>query len=112
MVWTQYAMCSAEARIRAAAYTTFLKYWRELAPHILVMKPMTDLCWVCQKNSAAIMKAKNTSDELKSEVGWLKNHTLNYHLRARQYVLQNSTLNWPSQRGHTTRRYARTQYLH
>ena len=76
MVWTQYAMCSAEAQICAAAYTTFLKYWCELAPHILVMKPITDLCWICQKNSAAIMKAKNTSDELKSEVSWLKNHTL------------------------------------
>ena len=76
MVWTQYAMCSAESQIRAAAYTTFVKYWHELAPHILVMKPMTDLCWICQKNSAAIMKAKNTSDELKSEVSWLKNHTL------------------------------------
>ena len=68
MVWSQYVESSAEANVRAAAYTTFLRYWHKLAPHIIVMKPMTDLCWVCQKNSSAIMKAKNMSDELKSEV--------------------------------------------
>ena len=37
MVWEQYAMSSAEANLRAGAYTTFLHYWRELAPRIMVM---------------------------------------------------------------------------
>ena len=32
------------------------------------MKPMSDLCWVCQQNSAAIMRAANTPEEEKSEV--------------------------------------------
>jgi len=59
MVWSQYVGSSAEENVHAAAYTTFLRYWQKLAPHIIVMKPMTDLCWVCQKNSSAIMKAKN-----------------------------------------------------
>lgn len=68
MVWGQYAMSNAEAGLRAAAYTTFLKYWRDLTPHIVVMKPMSDLCWVCQKNSSAIMKTRNMPDEMKSSV--------------------------------------------
>ena len=42
-------MSNAQAGLRAAAYTTFLKYWCDLTPHIVVMKPMSDLCWVCQK---------------------------------------------------------------
>ena len=32
------------------------------------MKPMTDLCWVCQQNSSAIMRAANTAEEEKSKV--------------------------------------------
>ena len=68
MVWEQYALSSAEADVRAAAYTTFLRYWRELAPHIMAMKPMIDLCWVCQKNSSAIMKSRNMPVESKSKV--------------------------------------------
>ena len=58
IVWEHYSQSSTEAGFCAAAYTTFLSYWRQLAPHILVMKLMTDLCWLCQKNSAAIMKSK------------------------------------------------------
>ena len=50
-----------------AAYNTFCKLWRELLPHITVMKPMTDLCAVCQENSTAIMRSANLPDE-KSEV--------------------------------------------
>lgn len=72
MVWEQYAMSSAEANLKAAAYTTFLRYWRELAPRIMVMKPMTDLCWVCQKNSSAIMKSRNTPVETKSKVRYIE----------------------------------------
>ena len=33
---------------KAAAYTTFLDYWRQLVPNIIVMKPQKDLCWTCQ----------------------------------------------------------------
>jgi len=68
MVWERYKAVCVESGLRAAARTTFLRYWRELAPHILVMKPMTDLCWVCQKNSTAITRAKNMLDEDKSTV--------------------------------------------
>ena len=37
-------------------------------PHVMVMKPMSDLCCVCQKNSMAIMRAANTPDAEKSQV--------------------------------------------
>jgi hypothetical protein len=67
-VWVQYKLACDEAGLRAAAYNTFCTLWRKLAPHITVMKPMTDLCWVCQQNSTAIMRASNTPEEHKSEV--------------------------------------------
>ena len=53
------------AAIRAAAYNTL---WRRLLPHITVMRPMTDLCFVCQQNSTAIVRSANKAEEDKKEV--------------------------------------------
>ena len=61
-------MACEETGLRAAAYSTFCTLWRQLIPQVTVMKPMSDLCWVCQQNSAAIMRAANTPEEEKSEV--------------------------------------------
>ncbi len=43
----------------AAAYRTFCRLWQQLLPYLVLMKPMTDLCWVCQKNSTAVLRAVN-----------------------------------------------------
>lgn len=56
---------------RSAAYTAFCDYWHTLLPRIIVMKPRSDLCWTCQKNSAAIIKAMNKSEQEKSKVSTL-----------------------------------------
>ena len=64
----QYKLSADEADIVAAAYTTFCRLWRQLTPQIMVMKPMSDLCWVCQQNSRAIMRSANTPEEEKSQV--------------------------------------------
>ena len=67
-VWVEYKLACDSGGHGAVAYTTFLAYWRKLAPQIRVMKPRTDLCWECQKNSRAIMRAANTPEAVKSEV--------------------------------------------
>ena len=67
-VWVEYKLSADEAGLKAAAYSTFCIMWRKLTPHIMVMKPMTDLCWVCQQNSMAIMRAANTPETEKSQV--------------------------------------------
>ena len=53
--------------IHAVAYSTFCRLWISLLPSILIMKPMSDLCWTCQKNSAAIVCAANCSEGEKSD---------------------------------------------
>lgn len=82
-----YKLSADEADIKAAAYTTFCRLWRQLVPQIMVMKPMSDLCWVCQQHSRAIMRSANTPEEEKTQVtrtylhtedGW---HTLAYSCR-------------------------------
>ena len=67
-MWVEYKLSSDEAEIRAAAYTTFCALWKQLTPQIMVMKPMSDLCWVCQENSVALMRSANMPEEDKSQV--------------------------------------------
>ena len=67
-VWVKYKLACDSGGHGAVAYTTFLAYWRKLAPQIRVMKPRTDLCWECQKNSRAIMRAATKPEAVKSEV--------------------------------------------
>ena len=62
-IWKQYLQAAANSSMRALAYPTFTQLWRQLLPHILVMKPMSDLCWVCQQNSTAIMHSANHPEE-------------------------------------------------
>ena len=69
-VWLQYcsSLQSLSQTHHQVAYSTFCTLWRQLVPHIQAMKPMSDLCWICQSNSTAIMQAANHPEEEKSEV--------------------------------------------
>ena len=57
------------------------KYWAQLVPHIVVHKPLSDLCWVCHQNTTAIKKLANKPDEEKTKVTLL--------LRNKCYISQN-----------------------
>ena len=39
----------------AVGRSTFLDLWSKQLPYITVMKPATDLCWVCQQNMTSIL---------------------------------------------------------
>ena len=78
-VWAENKLASDKAGIKAAAYTTFVSLWRQLVFHMTVMKPMSDLCWVCQQNSVKIMRAANTPETAKSQVTTRYMYLLMYH---------------------------------
>ena len=46
--------------------STFIGLWNQLCPYIAVMKPATDLCFVCQQNANFLMKAANMPESVKS----------------------------------------------
>ncbi len=49
-LWQIYHQATIDTdNVHAAAYSTFCILWRKLLPSIIIMKPMTDLCWECQK---------------------------------------------------------------
>ncbi|XP_041347245.1 LOW QUALITY PROTEIN: uncharacterized protein LOC121367205 [Gigantopelta aegis] len=50
---------------RPAKLTSFRNIWNRLLPHIVRTKPMSDLCWECQKNNAAVYRSANLPDIVK-----------------------------------------------
>ena len=66
-IWkTYHSAADEESSIHAVAFTTFCHLWRSLLPSVIIMKPMTDLCWTCHQNSIAILRAANCSEANKS----------------------------------------------
>ena len=68
-VWQLYQQSATEMEgTKAVCYSLFCRLWRQLTPHVVITKPMSDLCWTCQKNSTMIMRSHNQPVEEKSEV--------------------------------------------
>ena len=67
-VWELYQQAASTQSMRPVCYSTFTSLWRQLLPHVVVMKPMSDLCWMCQKNSTAITRSANRPEEDKTLV--------------------------------------------
>ena len=68
-VWHLYhSATSTGADTKAVGYSLFCALWRKLTPQVIVTRPMTDLCCVCQRNSNLIVRAQNRPVEEKSEV--------------------------------------------
>ena len=66
-IWRVYrAAAEDDNSVHTAAYSTFCKLWKTLVPSVVIMKPMSDLCWQCHQNSSAILRAANRPDEEKT----------------------------------------------
>ncbi len=67
-VWMLHHDTSTRMGERAVAYSTFCRVWKQFLHHIVVTRPMTDLCWRYQQNSTAIVRSANLSEGEKSHV--------------------------------------------
>jgi hypothetical protein len=57
--------------------STFKKLWLQLVPNIVVARPRTDLCSVCQVNMTSVYRSVNLTEDQKSErVKKLEQHLL------------------------------------
>ena len=70
-IWELYIQSASSGLLKSVVYSTFTQLWRQHLPHILVMKPMRDICWICQQNSAAIARSTNKPEEEKPAVSSL-----------------------------------------
>ena len=68
-VWRTYQQASDDdPNVHGVAYSTFCRLRRMLLPSVIIIRPMSDLCWTCQQNSAAVIRMANCSEEEKSDV--------------------------------------------
>lgn len=65
-VWRSYDTVCEASNKQAVSYTKFLQLWGQFYPHVVVSKPMTDLCMTCQQNTTKLQRAANLSDREKS----------------------------------------------
>ena len=65
-VWREYKKTWDVLNERAVSYNKFLQLWDEFYPDVVISKPMTDLCLMCQQNTTKLQRAANLSDEEKS----------------------------------------------
>ena len=52
--------------MRVVGKTTFRRLWRQLVPYIVRTRPLTDLCWECQRNNEALYQSADLPDSVKS----------------------------------------------
>ena len=76
IIWRHYNESSTVAGKKATGYPIFLDHWLRLLPNIIVTKPHSDLCWTCQQNSVAIMKAVNRSEQINLRFMFVHMHAL------------------------------------
>ena len=67
-VWELYQQAASVESMCPVSYSTFTSLWRQLLPHVVVMKPMSELCWMCQKDSTAITRSANRPEGEKTLV--------------------------------------------
>ena len=67
-VWLLFQESTTSLSARPVSYSTFCRVWRNFLGHVVVCKPMSDLCVTCQRNSTAIVRSVNMGEEEKSEV--------------------------------------------
>ncbi|XP_033116317.1 uncharacterized protein LOC117116394, partial [Anneissia japonica] len=71
---------------RAASITSFRSLWKQLCPEIMVAKPRSDLCWMCQKNNWMIYRCTNVSEEDKSSILKKQEEHLRYAMMERELL--------------------------
>ncbi len=67
-IWRLYKSASEGVEdVHIVAYSTYCRLWKSLLPDIIMMRPMSDLCWQCKQNSHLIMRSANCTDNEKHQ---------------------------------------------
>ncbi|XP_072175269.1 uncharacterized protein [Diadema setosum] len=62
-----YEQAMKDKGARSMALSTFRAVWVKYQPRIMTCKPMTDLCWRCQKNTTRLFQLANQTESEKKE---------------------------------------------
>ena len=56
VVYCKYKESLKDTHHRVVGDSSFYSLWQQLVPFVISTKPMTDLCWTCQKNNTLIYR--------------------------------------------------------
>ena len=65
--WSKYCETCMDSSRNLVSCKTFCTLWQQLVPYVVIMKPMTDLCWQCQQNNTLVLRTANSNSQEKSE---------------------------------------------
>jgi len=65
-VFKLYDQAMVISGFRSIGQSTFRSLWLQLLPRIVLTRPMTDLCWVCQRNNREITMSSNLPEVIKA----------------------------------------------
>ena len=66
-VWRAYTSTCEASGVQAVSYSKFAELWQQFHPHVVVSKPMTDLCLTCQQNTTKLLRSANLSKQEKAD---------------------------------------------
>ena len=66
-VWRAYTSTCEASGVQAVSYSKFVELWQQFHPHVVMSKPMTDLCLTCQQNTTKLLCEANLSELEKSD---------------------------------------------
>ena len=76
-VYRDFKKTCEETEKRAVCYTKFIDLWQQFHPNVVVAKPMTDLCLICQQNTSKLQRSANLPVREKSECVQIQQEHLN-----------------------------------
>ena len=62
-MYEEYVSCTTAGR-KPVALTAFQTLWRQPLPFVAVMRPSTDLCWVCQQGASRLSRKNPKSSSM------------------------------------------------
>jgi len=76
-IFLHYKTSCEAAELPPVGRSLFYSLWTDLVPYIVLAKPMTDLCWICQQNNQLMSERKEAdlhemSDALQMHLAHLK----------------------------------------
>ena len=66
--WRVYSTAMEGESETPVGYSKFVELWNQLTPHVVIMRPMSDLCFTCQHNNTQIVRSVNLPESTKSTV--------------------------------------------
>ena len=84
-VWRTYTSTCKASGVQAVCYSKFAELWQQFHPHVVVSKPMTDLC-LCQQNTKKLLRAANLYELEKSECIKAQQDHLNWRKPNKNYT--------------------------